>query len=208
MQLFGIDISDPPSSPKTWDGLVKTVSAGVDPVREALRGGGLTETQWHDQVKEACVACCITEYLRSVRADMIEHDRLYLPAATASRHGLDLALMRKALRLDADRGCEGDLRDGSCDCALLPRGDMLALRKPFIKTMRELVTRTQNLLAESESAWRSLPSDVSRQLHGHILESRSTLKMIARHGYDTLTRRPSLGAFPRAWNLLRLKIDR
>jgi len=206
LQLLGIHISPPEPDPQSWAQLCDRCMYGVLPVRQWVQERGVLETKLLGQVQTACAGALLTELLRDVRLEMIEHDRLYLPADVASKHGLDIPLLRKAIKLDTDRGCDGDLRDSSCDCALMPRGDMLALRKPYRATMRDLVNRTQGLFAESESSWRALPPELSRPLHAQVLEARSTLKMIARHDYDTLTRRPKLGAFPRVWNHLRLRL--
>lgn len=216
MQQLGIDIQPPPTSPKAWTQLVADLRSSVRPVREKVSQAGVSDARVLDQIQSGCAAALLAELLRDVRVEMIEHDRLYLPADVAAKHGLDLPLMRKALSLDADRGCDGDQRDGSCDCALIPRGDMLALRQPFRATMHDLVGRTRDLLAEGESAWRALipglpPASspaLSKPLHRLILEGQSTLRLIARHDYDTLTRRPTLGALHRAWNSFRLRLVR
>lgn len=206
VQQLGIEIQHPTPSPKTWEQLVADVRSCVLPVWQMHEERGVSEVKALDQIQETCAAVLLTNLLRDIRADVIENDRLYIPADVASQHGLDLALLHKALTLDADRGCDGDRRDGSCDCALIPRGDMLALRKPYRATLRDLVGRTRDLFPESHANLQTLSPDISRPLHALILEAQSTLKMIARHGYDTLTRRPRLGAFPRAWNRLRLRL--
>ena len=206
MKLFGLDIQCPPSSPKSWDQLVAECVSCVQPVRAMIQDRGVSDTKTLDQIQHALASVMLVNLLRDVRVELIQHDRLYLPADLASKHGLDLGMLRKALALDADRGCDGDKRDASCDCALIPRGDMLALRDPFRATMRDLVNRTEGLLPVGRhDYWRALPLDMKRSLHSLVLEARSTLRMIVRHEYDTLTRRRTLGVLPRAWNRVRLK---
>tara|TARA_R110002111_G_scaffold65241_2_gene107011 strand:- start:581 stop:1219 length:639 start_codon:yes stop_codon:yes gene_type:complete len=208
VQQLGIDIQRPPGSPKRWEQLVADAMACVEPVREKVEQGGVSDAEVLDRIQTACAAALLAERLRDVRVDVIEHERLYIPADVAAKHRLDLPLMRKALTLDADRGCDGDLRDGSCDCALIPRGDMLALRQPFRATMRELVGRTYEMFSESRSPWRALPPAYSQPLQRLIDEGQSTLRLIARHDYDTLTRRPKVGAFFHAWDRLRARLGR
>lgn len=203
VQQLGIDIQSPPGSPKSWEQLAADVMVCVEPVREKVKQGGVSDLRELGRIQTACSAALLAALLRDIRVDVIEHGRLYIPADLAGKHGLDLAMMRKALMLDVDRGCDGDLRDGSCDCALIPRGDMLALRQPFRATMRGLVGRTHEMFAESPSVGDALPPALSQPLRRLIDEGQFTLRLIARHDYDTLTRRPRAGAFFRAWDRLR-----
>ncbi len=205
LQLLGIDIQPPPPDPDTWDRLVADCMHCVHPVRQMFQERGGVEVQTLDLIHKACAAALLANLLRDVRVDMIEHNRLYLPADVATKHRLDIPLMRKALSLDTDRGCNGDQRDGSCDCALIPRAGMLALRKPYAAAMRDLVARTQALFQESHSPWQGLSPDINRQLHRMILEGQATLSLIARHKYDTLTRRPNLSGISRACIEIRLR---
>jgi hypothetical protein len=207
LQLLGIDIEHPSPSPSTWDGLALDCARCLRPVSEMLQERGVSGNPVLEQAHKACMAALLTQLWRDVRVDMIEHHRLYLLGDVAAKHGLDLPLMRKALSLDTERGGNGDLRDGSCDCALMPTAGLLALRKPYTATMRDLVIRTHELFQESQSPWHRLPPDINRQLHRLVLEGRATLRGIARHKYDTLTRRPSLGVFHRSLIEIRLRLS-
>ena len=206
MQLMDQDIQPPVTNPQTWDALLTDCASRVAWVRDGLHVRGVTDGDTLVGIEKVCTAALLTQLWRDVRVDVMEHGRLYLPADIASKHGLDLALMRKALSLDTDRGCEGDARDGSCNCANMPNSAMRIVLPTFRVVMRDLVQRTEALYDEGWQGSDGILDDERRALRGVELESRATLHMIARRGYDTLTRRHQLGAIRRLILEMRLKM--
>lgn len=208
MKLFGIDISAPAGDPVTWQELIADCACCVGPLRDPLRQAGVTEPALHELSDTACTAALLTRLWRDVRVDVFNHDRVYLPRDIATRHGLDLPLMVKAVKLDSDRGCEGDQGAGSCDCASMPRSGMLAVSKPYCATVRELVKRTDRMFLESRSLWPSLPPELRGAYRRMTYEGRAMLGTIAGQGYDTLTRRPNLRGLRRVWVGARMFLPR
>lgn len=208
LQLLEVDIQLPSSHPQAWDGLVVDCIRCVGPIRQMLQERGMTDQPVLEASHMGCAAALLTRLWRDVRLDVFNEGRVYIPRDIAAHHGLDLPLMVKAVKLDSDRGCGGDQGAGSCDCASMPRSGMLAVSKPYCATMRELVERTDRMFLESRTLWPSLPAGLRRGYRRMTYEGRAMLGGIAWQGYDTLTRRPALGPFTRAWIDLRLRLAR
>lgn len=199
MRLLSHDIQPPATDPERWELLVADCTCRAGKVRKALHAEKEADCDGHNAIANLFAAALLTQLWRDVRVDVMEHGQLFIPIDVAAEHGLDLALMRKALSLDTDRGCEGDARDSSCHCANMPNTAMRIVLPAYRAAMRDLVQRTETLWDDGPHGLAELPHDERRALRGVELECRATLRMIARRGYDTLTRRPSLGAVSRAW---------
>jgi phytoene/squalene synthetase len=206
MQLMDQDIQMPAGNPETWEALLADCARGVSQVRDGLHGGVAADADTLVAFEKVCTAALLTRLWQDVRVDVMEQGRLFIPADVAAEHGLDLVLMRKALSLDTERGCEGDARDGSCNCAIMPNSAMRIVLPAFRVVMRDLVRRTKVLWDDGLRGLDGLP-DEQRRVHRVVeREGRATLRMIARREYDTLTRRPALGGVSRAWLRLRLRL--
>jgi phytoene/squalene synthetase len=197
IRLLEIEIEAPEGSPQTWDGLLADCSRCVGPLKQTLCVSGT-----------ACEAALLAMLWRDVRVDVIREGRVYLPGDLAAKHGLDLPLMCKALKLDTERGIDGDQRNSQCNCANGPGGGLLAVLPAYRKVMRDLVVLTGRMLAQDDGLPHGLPAEHREGYKRIVYESRATLRMIARNGYDTLTRRPSLGVASKAWIGLRLRLAR
>jgi len=190
-----MDIQAPADQPKTWDELLADCSRCVDPIKRALPISDY-----------ACEAALLARLCQDVRVDGIRDGRVYLPRDLADKHGLDIPLMRKALSLDAERGVDGDVRNSNCNCTNGPASGLRAVLPAYRKVIREMVGRTSQVLTQSNGQPQEIPPE-QRAAHKRMnLETQTTLRMIARHGYDTLTRRPKLGAASRAWIGIRLRL--
>lgn len=208
MKLLGIEISPLAGDPETWQELIADCARCVGPSRDPLGQVGVTEPALLELSDTAHTAALLTRLWRDVRVDVFKDGRVYLPRDIAARHGLDLPLMVKAVKLDSDRGCEGDQGAGSCDCASMPRSGMRAVSKPYCATMRELVKRTDRMFLESRTLWPSLPPGLRKAYRRMTYEGRAMLGTIAGQGYDTLARRPNLGGLRRAWVGVRMLLPR
>ncbi len=208
LKLLEFDIQTPSPDPRTWDELLADCHGCVGPARQMLETQGVTDPKVLELSDTACAAALLTRLWQDVRVDVFNKGHVFIPRDIAARHGLDLSLMVKAVKLDTDRGCEGNQRTGSCDCASMPRAGMLALRKPYRTTMGELAKRTEPLFIESRAIYPNLPPELRRAYRRMAYEARATLGMIAWGGYDTLTRRPKLNALRRAWVGMQLRFSR
>lgn len=193
MRLGEWDIPAPASDPATWDTLLRDVIGCATPIREALAEAGVTDAQVLQRCESLIAGAVLARCWRDVRPAVMRDDRLYIPVDIARRHGLDLALMRKALKLDNDRGCDGDARDGSCDCANSPNTGMRVVLPALRETIRELVMRTEGLLHQDVT----LPDGLHKRLLRMRAEALADLRLIRRRRYDTLTRRPKSNAIDR-----------
>lgn len=199
MRLLGRDIPAPQPDPSGWAGLVDDCARCVAAVVNVLRDAGVAEPDTLKACESALVAALLTDLWRDVRTDVMAHDRLYIPADLAREQGLDLALMRKALRLDTDRGCAGDARDGSCNCANIPNTGLRVVLPAYRRTMRGLIERTGAVWDAGGVASGRLPEPFREQMRVMRQEVAAMLWKIAARRYDTLTRRPVIGPIDRAW---------
>ena len=199
MRLRGRDIPMPKPSPETWGALLDDCAASVAPVVDELRDGEVSDPGTLKACGSALVAAMLTSLWRDVRVDVMANDRLYIPKDLARQHGLDLSLMRKSLVLDADRGCEGDARDGSCNCANSPNTGLRVVLPAYRETMHELVHRTRTLWDAGNPTPEQLPEPLRQPMRMMRREGMAILRKIKVKRYDTLTRRPKLGALDRMW---------
>lgn len=199
MRLLGRDIPMPTPNPATWGALLDDCAASVALIVDGIRDDGVNDPHALKACESTLVAALLTNLWRDVRVDVMANGRVYIPEGLAREHGLDLSLMRKSLTLDADRGCEGDARDGSCNCANSPNTGLRVVLPAYRETMHELVRRTRALWDEGDPPSRRIPEPLRRPMRVMRHESLAVLRKIAAKRYDTLTRRPTLGALDRAW---------
>lgn len=203
MRLLGQEVQMPAPDPGTWAALLRDCVHRVTPIVDALPGVGVHDPDTLKAYESALAAALLTNLWRDVRVDVMAHNRLYIPDDVAREHGLDLSRMRKSLMLDADRGCEGDARDGSCDCANSPNTGLRVVLPAYRQMMRELVRRTRALWVDGNPGPDGLPQPLRQPMRSLRQEGLATLRKIAAKRYDTLTRRPTLGALDRAWLTVR-----
>jgi phytoene synthase len=105
----------------------------------------------------------LTNFLRDVREDVVEYDRIYLPRETLQRHGVDHA-----------------------DVESLRFSDALA------EAIREELERTETLYREGVAGIRYLPEDVQFGVLLAAVLYAEHHRLIRRRGYDVLSETPSL----------------
>lgn len=199
MKLLAYDIPMPAPDPGTWGALLEDCAASVAPAVEELCDGGVSDPDTLKACGSALVAALLTSLWRDVRVDVMANGRVYIPRDLARKHGLDLSLMRKSLMLDIDRGCEGDARDGSCNCANSPNTGLRVVLPAYRETMHELVHCTRTLWDEANPKPDLLPETLRQPMKRMRDEALALMRKIESKRYDTLTRRPTLGALDRAW---------
>ncbi len=199
MLLLGRDIPMPAPGPRTWGALLDDCGAAVAGVVDELRRMGVSDPGTLKACGLSLVAGLLTNLWRDVRVDVMADGRLYIPQDLARQHGLDLSLMRKSLMLDADRGCAGDARDALCDCSNSPNTGLRVVMPAYRGTMRDMVERTKALRDQGNPPAEQLPEPLRRPMRALRQETLAILRKIEAKRYDTLTRRPTLGALDRMW---------
>ena len=106
----------------------------------------------------------LTNFVRDVREDVVERDRIYLPASTLSKHGAD----------------ETEV------LALRPTPGLRAV-------VRDELERTERRYREGVAGVRFLPEDCRFAVLLAAILYADYHRSIRRRGYDVLTERPSIG---------------
>jgi len=186
----------------SWDQLLDYCTRSANPVgRLVLHLVGVRDAESHRLSDATCTALQLTNFWQDVRRDIVERDRLYLPADVAGKHRLSRGLLVEAVRADAAAGDD-------CGCADVPTAGISALLPAYRATLRELVGRTRPMFEEGRKLWPRVPRDVRIDIKLFTLGGEAVLKQIERRGYDTLTARPSLGRGAKAGLLLRAVIGK
>ncbi|NBC10637.1 MAG: squalene synthase HpnC [Planctomycetes bacterium] len=181
----------------SWDQLLDYCTRSANPVgRLVLYLVGVRDAESQRLSDATCTALQLTNFWQDVRRDILERDRVYLPADVAGKHRLSRGLLVEAVKTDAAVVDE-------CGCVDVPTAGVSALLPSFRATLRELVGRTRPMFDEGRKLWPRVPRDVRIDIKLFTLGGEAVLKMIERRGYDTLTARPSLGRGAKAGLLLR-----
>ncbi len=140
-----------------------------------------------------CTALQLTNFWQDVRRDVLERDRVYLPADVAARHGLDVEAMVKLTRLNetlcgtctvgGDGGVSGGVRE------MLPA---------YRATVADLVADTRRRFDEGRPLHERVSSAYRVDIDLFTRGGEAVLRKIERRGYDTWTRRPRLGRATKA----------
>lgn len=175
---------------QTWEQVLDYCTRSADPVgRLVLYMCGYRDEQRQQLSDRTCTALQLANFWQDVRRDVVERDRVYLPEEAARRHGLDIATMVSAIRIDA-------ARDPACShCApgaATASPGINALLPAYRSMMKELVDRTWPLFVEGRALWPLVSRDVRMDIRLFSLGGESILKMIERQNYNTLQSRPSL----------------
>lgn len=167
---------------QTWGQVLDYCSRSANPVgRIVLHLGGYAEnhanTQRYALSDATCTALQLINFWQDVRRDLLERDRVYVPAETG---------------VTADR-----LREW------LDRGDDPAARVPYILAMRELVNRTKLLFAEGAGLPGLLDARIRPVVWLFGQGGRALVRAVEGIGCATLWHRPTLGKGTKALLVLR-----
>lgn len=146
--------------------------------------------QRRQQLSDAtCTALQLANFWQDVRRDILERDRVYVPAEVAARHRLDIGLMVKAVQIDHDAGpnCTACGTGQS-----IPSAGINAIGPAYRATIRDLVDRTWPLFERGRGLLPLVLRDVRLDIRLFTLGGESILRMIERLNYNTLVARPSL----------------
>lgn len=116
----------------------------------------------------------LTNFIRDVREDVLQRDRIYLPKTTLDRHGVTES---QVARLEFSEG--------------------------FAAAVRDELRRTESLYRTGVAGIRYLPEDCRFAVLLAAVLYAEHHRVIRARGYDVLSREPSLGGGRRAWALAR-----
>ena len=192
----------------TWNDLLDYCRRSANPVgRLVLYLCGYRDGVRQTLSDKTCTALQLANFWQDVRRDVLERDRVYLPADVASKHGLNLSLMVDAIRSEATaREQAGALNCQVCE-ALNTVGTR-ALLPAYRATVRNLVERTWPLFEKGRELWPLVSRDVRPDIKLFTLGGEKVLRMIKRRDYNTLQRRPTLGPIAKASLLMRALVGR
>ncbi len=152
---------------ETWPQVLDYCTRSADPVgRLVLHLCGHADEQRQQLSDKTCTALQLVNFWQDVRRDIIERDRIYVPAEALAKHGLshdDLIA-----HVHAERACDS---------------------RPVI---RELVERTWPLFAEGRKLWPMLAPDVRPSVKLFTRGGESVMRAIERIDHQTLDQRPKL----------------
>ncbi|MCC7146417.1 MAG: squalene synthase HpnC [Phycisphaeraceae bacterium] len=150
---------------------------------------GHRDPQRQELSDATCTALQLANFWQDVRRDILERDRVYIPADVAHRHGLDIRLMVTAVASSAKNPTASAC---GCDHCGPSTAALRALLPTYAATLKDLVDRTKPLFAQGRGLWPLVPRDVRLDIKLFSLGGQSILRMIERLDYNTLTTRPSL----------------
>ncbi len=178
---------------ETWEDLITYCTGSADPVGRIVLlitgHGDRPEIEEMFRLSDCtCTALQLTNFWQDVVRDLLERDRVYIPAEMMSEHGVS----------------ESDLR------LMIGRGRADA---SFCDLERALGARTQPLFDEGKRLWPYLHPSVRPAIQLFTAGGESILRAIQRQRYDVIMRRPTLSRMgkamlaARAWIGLRLGLD-
>lgn len=174
----------------TWEQLLDYCTRSANPVgRLVLYVAGYRDAHRQQLSDATCTALQLANFWQDVRRDILERGRVYIPEQIARQHGLDVALMVKAVQADA---CKREQSASGCDCAMIPSAGMRAILPAYRNAVADLTQRTWLMFEQGRGLWPTVSSDVRLDIKLFTLGGEAVLKMIRRQNYDTLTSRPSL----------------
>jgi len=159
---------------ETFDELRDYCRRSADPVgRLVLMMCGYRDVARMHLSDQTCTALQLVNFWQDVRRDLVERDRIYLPAETMAAAGLTEA----ALRVQVARG----------------RAD-----EAYRRVIRAEVERADAMFAEGRRLLPMLRPAVRGQIALFGAGGMAISRAIARQGYDTLCRRPKLSKWAKA----------
>ena len=153
---------------QTTEQLLDYCRRSANPVgRLVLYMSGYRDPERQRLSDRTCTALQLINFWQDVRRDLLDRDRIYLPADSMARFGVTEATIREGIA----RG----------------RAD-----ENFRRLLRFEVDRVAEMFADGEALLPLLRPPVRRQVALFGQGGRAVLRAIARQDYDTLARRPKL----------------
>lgn len=186
----------------TWDQVLDYCTRSANPVGRLVLYLCDHRDQERQQLSDAtCTGLQLANFWQDVRRDVLERGRVYIPHEVARRHGLDIEEMVRVIRIDGQpENCDQRV---CCSCSNLPSAGINALRPAYVSTIRELCRNTWPLFEEGKKLLPLVERDVRVDIALFGMGGEAILRMIQRQGYDTLSKRPSLGKGAKAGLMFR-----
>lgn len=168
---------------QTWDQVIDYCTRSANPVgRIVLALGGYADSPANAErfarSDATCTGLQLINFWQDVRRDLLERDRVYLPAL--------------------DTGISADtLRDW------LTRPDDPRARVPYIRALRPLIDRTAALFAQGRPLPRLLNPELAPVVWLFGAGGEAILSAVERIGCATLWQRPTLPGHHKAWLVAR-----
>lgn len=186
----------------TFAQLLDYCTRSADPVgRLVLMMFGERDDESFALADATCSALQLTNFWQDVRRDILERDRVYIPAEVADEHGLEIEAMVRLTRLDDAVRCR------SCAPGIIAESGESGLGElmpAYRATVHALVRKTRPMFADGRLLWPRVEPRYRRQLKLFTLGGEAVLRKIERRRYDTWTQRPRLGKLTKAGLLLRV----
>jgi len=149
---------------ETFEQVVDYCRRSADPVgRLVLYTCGYRDEPRQLLSDRTCTALQLANFWQDVRRDILDHDRIYLPADSMRRFGVT----------------ERQIQDCRCD-------------DNFRRLLRFEVDRTEAMFDEGDALLPLLDGVLRRHVSLFSKGGRAVLEAIRRQNYDTLSRRPSI----------------
>jgi squalene synthase HpnC len=163
---------------QTWDQCIDYCARSANPVgRIVLQLGGYADTPANAERYRlsdcTCTALQLINFWQDVRRDLLERDRIYLPSITT---GITEPMLR----------------------AWIHQPDEPAARVPYIKAVRALVDRTDQLFREGKHLPDLLDPELAPVVRLFGAGGEAILKAVRNCGCATLWHRPRLGKVQKA----------
>ena len=190
---------------ETWDQLLDYCTRSADPVgRLVLLMCGHRDPDFAALSDATCTALQLTNFWQDVRRDVLERDRVYLPAELLTPHGLTHRRLVEVIHLDEQRK-----REQACgSCVHVGDLGIATLLPAYRSAVREAVGRTWPLFERGRALLPLVHRRVRADLQLFTLGGEAVLRKIERRDFDTLTTRPRLGKAKKASLLLRAMAGR
>lgn len=190
----------------SWAQVLEYCQRSANPVgRLVLRLYGERDATSYELSDATCTALQLTNFWQDVRRDILERNRVYLPAEIAKQHGLDIEAMVRLTRLDDAvrcQSCAPGIVKSQADSGL---GELMPA---YRATLHAVVHKTWPMFAEGRELWPRVEARFRGDLKLFTLGGEAVLRKIQRQRYDTWTQRPRPGKWTKAGLVLRVAVGR
>jgi squalene synthase HpnC len=164
---------------QNWDQVVDYCTRSADPVgRLVLYLCGYRDAERQRLSDRTCTALQLVNFWQDVRRDILERDRIYVPADVLAKHGLSHDRMVAHVKGTTPFTTDEHVR--------------------FRAVIRELVQKTWPLFEEGRKLWPLIARDVRMTIQLFSLGGESVMRAIEKLDYGTIDVRPSLGKMTKA----------
>jgi len=173
----------------TWEQVLDYCTRSADPVgRLVLYLCGYRDERRQRLSDQTCTALQLINFWQDVRRDIVERDRIYVPADVLTKHGLRHGHL--VAHVSGERPFTAEQRQA------------------YRAVIRELVDRTEPMFVEGRRLWPMLAADVRLSIQLFTFGGESVLKAVRRMDHDTIDTRPSVGKATKIMLMLRVMFEK